>query len=262
MAQERRVFINLAATPALGSTVSGTRITLSPEDAHHLRDVLRLSPGNTVTAINAATRRRYTARVAEASRHAVVLELLDEAVSGERRSRVASLIFALTKGERTDLVCEKACELGVEHIILWQADRSIVRIEPGDRARKEARWARILESAARQSDRNEVPALHLALTRGELLKTLDTIAEAGDRFLTCSLAAGAVELRELPRPAGRVHLLVGPEGDLTPEEERTIMERHFELVSLGPLVLRSETAALAAVAMANGVWGFRPEQPS
>jgi len=172
-------------------------------------------------------------------------------------ARLGTLAFALSKGPKNDLVCEKACELGAQRIIFWQAARSVVRLEPAKRegAARLRRWLRIAEAAAKQSGRNSVPQVLLLRNSQELLAVLRDSYSPKDICLCCSLSSSAVPINKLERPPGLAHLLVGPEGDLTAQEEETFIKYGFQLVSLGPFILRSETAAIAALGLIQGLWG-------
>ncbi|MFM1847385.1 MAG: hypothetical protein RL417_859 [Pseudomonadota bacterium] len=257
MSQERRVFVNvssLSKRPEDGALPF--LCPLDDEASHHTRDVLRLRAGDAVTAIDTASRQRYGATITDLW-PVVVLRLERELPHPARASRVKTLIFALCKGERNDVVCQKGCELGADRILFWQAARSIVRIEsPRDRDKKLERWSKIALAAAQQSNRSDVPSVGLALSTEELLAELRGGSATGDALLVCSLESDAREFRHISPPSGGVHLAIGPEGDFTPAEYAALKELGFLPVSLGPRVLRAETAAIAAIAAVNAVWGF------
>ena len=250
MSHERRVFVELTKEV---QSVTGIEVTLSDTDSHHLVRVLRLPPGSPVKVVLKPSGEEYEGLITNASMP-VRVKLIRACSDRGEGSRVQSLAFALTKGPRSDLVCEKACELGVRQIIFWQASRSVVRItSEEDRQKKLARWLRIAESAAKQSAKPYIPEVIIVQDNWELLGKLDEIRGPLDCCLCCSLSPSAIAIREIPAPRGRVHVVVGPEGDLTPEEEETFLTHGFQLVSLGPYVLRSETAAIAAVAMVEAL---------
>jgi 16S rRNA (uracil1498-N3)-methyltransferase len=167
---------------------------------------------------------------------------------------VHSLVFALCKGDHNDEVCRKATEFGVHNVIFWQSARSVVRLAGKDRAAKLERWTKIAESACAQSGQPRAPKITLCLSEAELFSALASVKLPGDRLLCCSLSSGAAQLRSLDRPENGVHLLVGPEGDLTPEEEQALAKFGFEPVTLGRSRLRAETAAVAAIAAVECLW--------
>ena len=252
MPHSRRVFVDLPSG-LIDNLPQET--TLSQQDSHHLKTVLRLKEGAALTAVCKNSGREFSAIVVRTAGQ-VSIKIISDAANEHIRSRVKSLCFALTKGSRNDWLCEKACELGVRQIVFWQAQRSIVSVKSGEeKSRKLARWSRLAESAAKQSGKDYLPQVRLALDLNELFSSLDEISSPQDRRFCCSLSAEAKQLRLLPTPCAFVDIAVGPEGDLTREEEAVFQKRGFELVSLGPFVLRSETAAIAAIAMTQGLWG-------
>lgn len=254
MSHPRRVFLDF---PAEATSIYGLELPLSREDAHHFRTVLRLHEGAALTVIDRTSTKEFDALVT--TTEPFVVRIVREKIGLKGRSRVASLTFGLAKGKNTEFVCEKACELGVRTLILWQASHSVVRIDSGqDRLKKLDRWNKILESAGKQSGNDVIPRLVLALNLHELFEAIDGASNPGDRKFICSLSPGAKTPIELMTPPGEVHLVVGPEGDFSEEEEKELLKRQFEPLSLGPLVLRCETAAVVAVSMTNGAWGFLP----
>jgi 16S rRNA (uracil1498-N3)-methyltransferase len=228
---------------------------LSPADAHHLRGVLRVQIGDTITAVSRTDGRTFRARV-ERLEPSVVVRIVEELLAPAGRSNVGSAIVALLKGDRTDLAVEKCTELGVERIVVWPAEHGVVQLRtPADVATRRARLERVAEAAAKQCSRATVPAVHLAAALAALPGLWSL--EPGDSPLVCSLAEGSPGIWTLPPRPGRVHVAVGPEGGLTEAEERWFVEQGFTAVSLGPYRLRAETAIIAAVAMAHGRFGYR-----
>ncbi|HSM92707.1 MAG TPA: RsmE family RNA methyltransferase, partial [Anaeromyxobacteraceae bacterium] len=155
----------------------------------------------------------------------------------------------LAKGEKIDLVVQKATELGVARIVPWEAARSVVRLE-GERAEERARrWRRIAEEAARQCGRADVPEVRAPASLGELA------AELPPGFLPILFhGEGSVPIARLPA-AGGVVAIVGPEGGLTPAELGALERAGAVRASLGPRTLRAETAAIAAVALLQARYG-------
>lgn len=254
MSHPRRVFIDL---PAGTAGTYGDTLLLSEEDAHHFRDVLRLSEGAVLLAVDRRSSREFEAVIASTQQDSVCIKLLRQREGRTTQSRVSSLIFALAKGGHTDEVCEKSCELGVQNIILWQSARSVVRIaSETEKEKKLQRWKKIAESAAKQSGNHTIPKIHIALSLPELLQTIQAIREPGDRSLLCSLGPDAKLPAQIEAPRASVHLAVGPEGDFEPQEENSLRAAGFEAMSLGPLILRCETAAIVAISMVHGAWGF------
>ncbi|MCB0330347.1 MAG: RNA methyltransferase, partial [Bdellovibrionales bacterium] len=142
---------------------------------------------------------------------------------------------------------EKATELGVAHVILCEMSRSISKFKgDGDLKSKTEKYSQVAEAAAKQSKRLDVPRITVCQKIEQAIELLNF--ESGQRFC-CSLSSSAIPIQEISLQKRGQVLAVGPEGDFSPEEEQKLCESQFELVSLGTNVLRSETAAIAAIAM-------------
>ena len=244
------VELNSEAKAALGTTVA-----LSDTDSHHARDVLRLSAGDAVIVCDKSSAVRFSGVIADTEPQ-VTVRLARLYEHAQKHSRVKQILFALCKGDHNDLVCEKVTELGVEVVHFFQAERSVVKISPTDIEKKLQRWKKISEGAAKQCDRGAPPEVLLSTSLKEALNRSKTLYTPNDSFFFCALTKESAELRALAVPLARIHIAVGPEGDFTPAEEKEFVTQGFKPVSLGPTVLRSETAAIAAIAMANAVWGY------
>ncbi len=222
--------------------ISGDRAALTPEAAHYLRDVLRLGPGAEVELFDGAGG-SYPARIAE---DFAALEL------GPRREARPALslwlLVALAKGEKMDLVVQKATELGATRISPFEAERSVVRLDPGRGEARAVRWRRIAAEAARQCGRADVPSVSDPVP---LAEALAAIPQGFARFV---LHPGGEPLA--PGPAGSgVAAVVGPEGGLTPAEVLACESAGARRVSLGPRILRAETAAVVATALLQAMFG-------
>ena len=246
-----RFFIDLNHSSKLEP---GALVELSKSDSHHARDVLRLRIGAEVTIVARDGEGSFRAEIRSIDRNCTA-EIISEITGMAPQSRVSSLLFGLCKGDKNDLVCEKATELGVGSIHFFQAERSVMRLDShSDREKKRSRWLKIAEGAAKQCGRDSMPEVMIS---GSLEEALHFIPEKnGASLFFCSFAKDAKEPRMIAPPPGLIHLCIGPEGSLSDAEEE-LLRRHSGLaLSLGPTVLRSETAALAAVAMTLAVWGY------
>ena len=155
-----------------------------------------------------------------------------------------TLAAALLKGRKLDLVIEKATELGVSRVVPFMSAHTV-----GERDHRE-RWERIALAAAKQSGRTRVPAVDAAVSFPELLTT----PSAGLKLLAWEDEA-AQRLRDLPVAATSTLIVVGPEGGFAPHEVAAAHARDFATITLGPRVLRAETAAIVAVALLQQRWG-------
>jgi 16S rRNA (uracil1498-N3)-methyltransferase len=228
--------------------IDAGRARLTPEARHYVKDVLRLQPGAALELFDGEGG-RWEARV-EDGFEALALGPRQESVGAGASPGAIWIVPALAKGEKMDLVVQKATELGAARVAAFEAERSVVRLEP-DRAEERARrWRRIAEEAARQCGRADVPEV---ATPASLAARL---AEAPPGFgLLVFHGDGAASLAALaPAPGGWI-AIVGPEGGLTAEEVAACEAAGARRVSLGPRILRAETAAIVAVALLQARFG-------
>lgn len=243
------------------TAIRGDEVTFGPETARQLARVLRLRPGEVLAV------------VVEGREVAVRLEHLEP---GQARGRVlgpverfsepgltVAVVQALLKGDRTDLVVQKATELGASHIFPVVTARTVVRPEAGTGRLR--RWEKIAREAAEQSLRTRVPALHPPQDLAAALKQArDLLPQAG--LIVLWEEEERVGLWDLlPCVGPDIILVMGPEGGLTRQEVDGILALGGRSASLGTRILRSETATLAALTLvlaARGELGRAPGRPA
>jgi 16S rRNA (uracil1498-N3)-methyltransferase len=169
-------------------------------------------------------------------------------------SLAVHLVQGVSSGERMDFTLQKAVELGVAGIEPVITERSVVRLDPPRAEKRRTHWERVCVSASEQCGRDRVPPVHPLRDFGEWLAALPGDGGAAGERLLLSPDADT-SLRDLPAPGGAVLLLAGPEGGLTRDERERALDRGFRGVRLGPRILRTETAALAALAAMHALWG-------
>lgn len=229
----------------------GSAIVLEdPGELHHLRDVLRLRVGDRVVCCD-GTGAEYAGTIAAlgASRAQVRVERLLERAAPPVRLWLAQ---GLPKAERFEWVVQKATELGVDRLSPLLTRHAVVRLTPERARAKLVRWQRIAQEAAKQSQRATIPQLDPPQSLTAFLERLGR----GMLVLMPTLAVTTIPLAEVLKEsmaARDVVILIGPEGDFS-REEVALAERYgARPVSLGPLTLRTDTAALAALAIASHV---------
>ncbi len=229
---------------------AGASLTLPDEAAGHLTRVLRLGAGDDCIVFDGRGG-EYPARIASVSKRAVTLTLGEhDPIERESPLRVL-LLQGLARGERMDLIVQKATELGVAAIRPVHTLHSGVRLDAAQTERKLAHWRAVAISACEQCRRNRVPGILPPLPLAAALAA----APAGNRW-TLSLAPGRAPLGG-DSIAGDdwTTVLVGPEGGLAEAEEQDAAAAGFQALALGPRVLRTETAALAALAVLGALHG-------
>lgn len=223
--------------------------TLPPEQAHHILHVLRLTVGETVTLFDGRGT-EYEATLDRVARSGISVKV-GEARRVSRESPIAvALAQGISSGERMDYTIQKAVELGIFEIQPIAAERSVVRLATERAVRRVAHWQAIAAAACEQCGRNVVPRVLPVESLSRWLASLPS----GALRLTLS-PDGAMTLRGMSEVPARVVLLVGPEGGLSPAERLDAQNAGFVGVRLGPRVLRTETAAVAALAAMQTLWG-------
>jgi 16S rRNA (uracil1498-N3)-methyltransferase len=230
-------------------------IRLDDRQSHHARDVLRLALGGRVELFDDAGRSAEGVIVSLAETVEVRVEAVRQAEAGGLELTVAA---AVPKGNRADWMVEKLSELGVARFVPLAAERSVARPEGKGKAE---RWRRLAEESAKQCRRTGVMRIEGLTELSECLAGYEGVG------WYCSTGPGAVGMSEAAGRwiAGekRLVLLVGPEGGWTEAEERLMSGRGLTAVSLGVTILRTETAAIAAVAGVRALLGAaaEPEGP-
>ena len=222
---------------------------LPPDQSHHISHVLRLAVGDAVSAFDGRGS-EYAATISRISKPGVTLTLGEpHAVSRESPLDIV-LAQGVSSGDRMDYTVQKAVELGVRAIQPLTTERSIVRLDPVRAAKRVAHWQSVVVAACEQCGRNYVPQVAAVAPFNTWLGSLPAAA------LRLTLMPGAAaRLTELERPGGGIILLAGPEGGLSPREHVDAQSSGFTSVRLGPRVLRTETAAVAALATMQTLWG-------
>jgi len=211
-----------------------TTVLLRDEAARHLGTVLRVVPGKEVQLFDGKGRTRlYTVTAAEKKQ--IDLSAID-AICEHPPMRSEIVLYAcISKGERMDWLVEKAVELGAARIVPVISDRSVVRLKPEERAAKRDRWMRIVGETAKQCGAVWLPVVEIPLPLRELKL-------AGLNFVAALKPdAGPIRFDGLPDCVG---FITGPEGDFTDGELDYLIGQGAIPVTLGPLVLRAETAAI------------------
>jgi 16S rRNA (uracil1498-N3)-methyltransferase len=241
--QRPRVFVRPEA-------VRGDRVQFEPEEARHLGRVRRLRPGDLVDATD-GTGQLYTIRLTALDERSAWGRIEARATPGRESPCAITLAQAVLKGDRMAWLVQKATELGVARIVPVETGRVVARLAP--EAAPQRRWERIAREAVKQSGRVVVPVVERPRSFA------DAVGEARghDLALVCWERGGPTLDHAVPptcRPA-RLLLLVGPEGGFTPEEVALAEGAGARPVSLGPRILRAESAGLVAIALAQYRFG-------
>ncbi len=226
----------------------GAHVELPEPVARHAVRVLRLPPGAPMVLFDGRGG-EYPAHIERIERDRVYAELA-EWRDIERESRLnITLVQALQAGDKMDFTIQKAVELGVRDIVPVESRRSVLRLA-GERAGKRvAHWQGVVASACEQCGRNQVPLV------APLEKLENWLARPSNGCLRLMLAPDADQTLASIPPAGAIQLLIGAEGGLDPQEVIAATQAGFRAVRMGPRILRTETAGLAALAALQALWG-------
>jgi 16S rRNA (uracil1498-N3)-methyltransferase len=227
------------------------RVTFDAGESRHLARVLRLRPGDTVTATDGAGR-DYTVRldtVGEAATGTVLA-----VARGTPESPLSiTLVQGVPKGDKMEAIVRAATELGVARVRPALCERTIVRLEPGRWRERARRWQRVAREAAKQCGRAVIPEVEAPRTLAEWLEAKDPVDLA-----LCFWEGGGVPLAQAlggPSPPRSALVVVGPEGGLSPAEVEAARAHALTITSLGPRILRTETAGPAVVAVLQARFG-------
>lgn len=217
--------------------------------AHHAIRVLRLKVGDEVRLFNGEGG-EFEASIHRVDKDSVTVDI-GRHHDIERESTVqVCLAQAITTGDKMDYTLQKAVELGVARIQPLQTKRSVVRLNQERAEKRLQHWQNVVVSACEQCGRNTVPKVAPILPFEEWVAATD---KATMRLMLSPYAEQS--LRDCPAPTGEVNLVIGPEGGLNQDEVAFALAKGFTSVRMGPRVLRTETAPLAALATMQILWG-------
>jgi 16S rRNA (uracil1498-N3)-methyltransferase len=227
----------------------GASLRLDDRAAKHLVRVLRLGAGAEIRLFDGKGR-EHRAVLSSISSREVVAQLLDRLGESSESPLEIKLVQGVSRGDRMNFVVQKATELGVSYIQPVITTRSVVRLDGARAEKKRSHWQSVAASACEQCGRNVVPDVATPQLLG------DAVHECNPDALRLLMdTSGGKSLNEMT-PAGRpIILLIGPEGGFDAAERENAIDSGFEPVCLGPRVLRTETAAITALAIMQSLWG-------
>ncbi len=223
------------------------RVLLRGATANHMRRVLRLGPGDELTVFDGRGG-EYDARIDDLRKDAVLVAVGAHRPVERESPLAVTLAQGVSRGERMDLVVQKATELGVRRIVPILTERAVVRLDPKQADSRLRHWRAIAIAACEQCGRNTLPEIAAPATLASFLPSIEA-----DSMRVILSPAGRWRVRDLKAAdidasGAALTVLIGPEGGLTESEQRSAAGAGFRALSLGPRVLRTETAAIAALA--------------
>ena len=219
---------------------------MDPEESHHCSHVLRLNEGDRVTVFDGAGREGQ-ATIASTTSSRVTLKIAGTSKTPPPPCEI-TLAQAIPKGKNMDLIVQKAVELGASKLVPILSDRTIVQLDADETAKKREKWRTVALEACKQCGQNHLPVISAPMIMKDFLERADKSSllliaslQPDARTLKFVLSEYTQQHGALPK---RVTVFVGPEGDFTPAEISLAKSHGCQPITLGPIILRTETAAI------------------
>lgn len=229
---------------------SGRRLQLDRDKARYLARVLRLRTGDALTVFN-GNNGEFAASIAGISKVSAEIDVESHIATATESALKVHLVQGISRGERMDYVVQKATELGVKRITPVLTEYGVVKFDAKRGAKRRDHWQSVAESACEQSGRTRPPLIDEPLSLNAWFG--DKTSDADIDLILQPRAA--TPLTTITAPRTKVCVLIGPEGGFSVKECDDAVAVGFKAVSLGPRILRTETAAAAALAIAQSLWG-------
>lgn len=230
------------------SEMTGDTLVISGADYNHIRNVLRMKPGDEISVSNGVDDREYRYGIERIDSDGIHLRLRFVKEADVELPVKMTLFQGLPKGEKMDWIVQKCTELGVYSVVPVEMSRCIMKLDAARGRKKTARWQAIAEAAAQQSRRRIIPEVHEPVTMSEAVAMA---RECDVRLLPYELAedsGSTKEVFESIQPGNSVAVFIGPEGGFTPEEvELARQQADIKPITLGRRILRTETAGMTVL---------------
>ncbi len=229
------------------SQIQGTRVIITGNDVNHIKNVLRMQPGEEIAVSNGEDGKEYRCGIEELKEDEIVCTLRFIKEDGVELPSKIYLFQGLPKADKMELIVQKAVELGVYEIIPVATKRAVVKLDEKKAKQKISRWQSISESAAKQSKRRIVPEVHSVMTFKEAVAYAQNIKV---KVIPYELAEGMEKTRDVInhlKPGEDVAVFIGPEGGFEENEIQAALENGIEPITLGKRILRTETAGFTVL---------------
>ena len=230
------------------SQVENTRIVVEGSDVNHIRNVLRLKPGENIL-VSDGSNTAYTCRIDEYQDRTVLCEILSREEAYTELPSAIYLFQGLPKADKMELIIQKAVELGVTAVIPVAAGRSVVKLDKKKEESRLKRWNSIAESAAKQSGRMFIPQVLPVMSFEKAVERMEMLTH---RLIPYELCEGMEETRQIIgriRPGDSIGIMIGPEGGFEKEEISCALTHGILPVTLGGRILRTETAGMCLLSI-------------
>ncbi len=233
-----------------GQYGTGSEIELDTDRSRYLTRVLRLRSGDSLHVFN-GDGDEFGATMLSAGKNSATLRVGEQRVIQTESELRVHLVQGISRGERMDFVVQKATELGVKRITPVLTEYGVVKLDPGRAEKRRDHWQKVAASACEQSGRVRLPLVDAPVTLKEWFGAAPDNVDA-----QLILKPGAsTPLAAIDAPATKACVLIGPEGGFSDSEYGDAEYAGFQAVAIGPRILRTETAAIAAIAILQSRWG-------
>ncbi len=229
------------------SDINGPDIVIRGKDYNHIRNVLRMRPGETVNISDGLSDKEYRCHIDSFTEDEVLLKLDFIKEAGVELPVRVTVFQGLPKSDKMDLIVEKCTELGVSEIVPVNTERSVVKLDEKKSFKKTGHWQGKAEAAAKQSKRKMIPAVHEPLSMKE---ALEYCKDYEYKLIPYELAEGFDKTRDIIsgiKEGSRIAVFIGPEGGFSGDEVRLAETCGAVPVTLGKRILRTETAAMVVL---------------
>ena len=229
------------------SRIQGTKVVITGNDVNHIKNVLRMQPGEEIAVSNGEDGKEYRCGIEELREDEIICTLRFVKEDGVELPSKIYLFQGLPKADKMELIVQKAVELGVYEMIPVATKRAVVKLDEKKAKSKIARWQTISEAAAKQSKRRIVPQIHDVMSFKE---AVNYAKEMPIKFIPYELAEGMEKTRELIsglKPGQDIAIFIGPEGGFEESEIQTALENGIVPITLGKRILRTETAGFTVL---------------
>lgn len=227
--------------------IQGRRIIITGSDVNHIRNVLRMKPGEEIAVSNGTDGREYRCGIESFTEDEVICSLRFVKEDGVELPSRIHLFQGLPKADKMELIVQKAVELGAYEVIPVAARRCVVRLDEKKAASRISRWQGIAEAAAKQSRRGIIPQVHPVMNMREAVAYARTMEVKLIPYELAENMEHTKEVLEAVKPGTDIAVFIGPEGGFEQEEIELAMAAGIEPVTLGRRILRTETAGLTVL---------------
>ena len=227
--------------------IQGRRIIITGSDVNHIRNVLRMKPGEEIAVSNGTDGREYRCGIESFTEDEVICSLRFMKEDGVELPSRIHLFQGLPKADKMELIVQKAVELGAYEVIPVAARRCVVRLDEKKASSRISRWQGIAEAAAKQSRRGIIPQVHPVMNMREAVAYAHAMEVKLIPYELAENMGHTKEILEAVKPGTDIAVFIGPEGGFEQEEIELAMAAGIEPVTLGRRILRTETAGLTVL---------------